>query len=96
MRTTASVFRYATTLHTIGTNRTFFTTEGGRIGLGPAGIRKSNDACIFFGSEQLFILREDARKSRYTMIGDAYVDGLMNGEGFELKKPEDTCVFAIG
>jgi hypothetical protein len=59
-------------------------------------LRKGDKACIFFGAEQLFILREDATKRRCTMAGDAYIDGLMNGEGFDLKDPEkEACMFTI-
>lgn len=45
---TLSIHRYAYALHDLWKGRSFFTTKGGRIGLGPNGIRKGDKACIFF------------------------------------------------
>ena len=68
----------------------------GRIGLAPGlGQSKEDKICIFYGGLTPFIIRpthEDP--NRYTLIGEAYVDGVMYGEAFALdeSKIADTIV----
>jgi len=58
--------------------RCFFTTSDGFMGVGPYNIRRGDLAVILFGADVPFILREDG--DGYSLIGDAFVYGVMNGE----------------
>lgn len=69
--------------------RSFFTTAGGKIGIGgfDSELRAGDNICIFFGAEQLFNLRKTEQGGVYSMVGDAYVYGLMDCEAFDMKDP---------
>lgn len=61
-----------------------FKTVKGRLGLGPVGIKKGDAVCAFVGNETAFVLRSVAltsEKTRYRLISECYVHGLMDGEG---------------
>jgi hypothetical protein len=71
--------------------RTFFITKGGYIGLGPTKTRPGDYLYVLLGGHTPFVLRKSwyrsvirynhkVAKQCYEMIGDCYVDGLMNGE----------------
>ncbi|KAL1857030.1 hypothetical protein Daus18300_010477 [Diaporthe australafricana] len=66
--------------------RRFMRTEAGRIGFVPASSQPDDIVVIFAGGKVPYVLREladdkaDRSRSLYTFIGDAYVDGVMNGE----------------
>jgi hypothetical protein len=64
--------------------RSFFTTEGGRIGIGPLHTRPGNLVCIFYNGGSPYILRPRDDNS-YFLIGESYVHGLMYGEALELQ-----------
>ena len=70
--------------------RSFFTTTDMRIGIGGfrSELRTGDHVCIFFGAHQLFVLRDTSVHGLYTMVGDAYVHGLMDCEAFDLKDPQ--------
>lgn len=56
----------------------FCTTQHGMFGLGPSVLRQGDLCCIIFGASVPFILRPVG--SRYRLIGEAYVHGVMYGE----------------
>lgn len=69
-------------------NRTFFTTLDGRIGLGPPNLETGDTVCVFCNTFSPFIIR--SRDSGHsTLIGEAYVHGLMYGEIFDEKGEEN-------
>jgi len=83
-------------------NRCFFVTETGLMGIGPRIAAPGDMVCIVNGACVPLILREmkpgtqdeevmstGERKGKVLYIGDAYVDGLMNGEGYEEAKLRD-------
>ena len=53
------------------TNRRFFVTATGMIGMGPPATKAEDLICMFFGSEAPFILRPMGHS--FELIGDAYV-----------------------
>lgn len=53
-------------------------TQNGYMGLGNPKI--GNEIFVLFGSDVPFILRPDPESSRFFLIGDCYVQGIMNGE----------------
>jgi hypothetical protein len=59
--------------------RRVMSTEGGRIGLVPANASKGDVVALFTGGRVPIILRPGEGK-HYTVIGDAYVHGIMDGE----------------
>ena len=94
--------RFHTSLSNVGP-RVLFTTAKGYIGRGPKLNVSSGDAvCIIFGSDTPFIIRKNADRGlvgkedqtlaahvTYTLIGESYVHGLMDGEGVEQGSPQD-------
>ena len=67
--------------------RRFFVTEAGRVGLGNGNIRKGDLVCVFYSAGPLYLLRYvDGPNVPAELVGDAYVDGLMELD----KMPGDT------
>ena len=56
-----------------------FVSGTGYLGLGPEDLRFGDLICIFLGAATPFILRP-SHMGRYTLIGEAYVHGIMYGE----------------
>lgn len=76
-------------------SRRFMITEGGRIGLGPSDVRAGDAVCVFYSAAPLFVLRFGEKEERWTLVGDAFVDGLMDMEKMPqgLKKEDERfCV----
>lgn len=67
-------------------NRRFFTTDTGRIGLGPQTMKCGDQATVLYGSNIPYILRCEA--ARCAMIGECYVNGFMYGEAVEERRAE--------
>jgi hypothetical protein len=61
--------------------RSFSVTENGRVCNAMNQPEKGDLVAAFEGSDRLFILRPTGE--RYRLVGDAYVDGLMEGEAYE-------------
>jgi hypothetical protein len=61
--------------------RSFCLTESGRICNAMNQPEKGDLVAAFEGADRLFILRPVGEK--YRLVGDAYVDGLMEGEAYE-------------
>jgi Heterokaryon incompatibility protein (HET) len=66
--------------------RSFFSTRGGRIGIGPLHTKPGDLVCIFYNGYLPFIIRlitGNGTEKSYNFIGESYVDGLMYGEAFK-------------
>jgi hypothetical protein len=62
-----------------GTNgRSYFSTDGSYLGLGPKEMEEGDLVCVLFGSSTPHVIRED--NGQYIPIGEAYVQGYMDGE----------------
>jgi Heterokaryon incompatibility protein (HET) len=61
--------------------RAFFTTYRGIFGIGPEDIQQGDMVVILYGTRTPLILRRVDDKWR--LIGDAYIHGLMDGEGLD-------------
>ncbi|KAJ9650752.1 hypothetical protein H2198_009945 [Neophaeococcomyces mojaviensis] len=69
--------------------RRAFRTSKGYIGLGPQNLQLGDHVVIVHGSTVPFILRK-IEKDKFTLIGEAYVHGIMYGEGMTNEtKPDD-------
>ena len=61
--------------------RVFIVTEKGYYGLAPWVSAPGDVSCFLFGGLVPFLLRrEDAHASRFKLVGEAYIGGLMNSE----------------
>ena len=65
-----------------GGKRTLFVTDGGRLGLAPSYIQKGDSIAILFGHKAPVVLRP-VGFDQYSFVGEAYVDGVMDGEATE-------------
>ncbi|KAH8660845.1 hypothetical protein BGZ60DRAFT_381584 [Tricladium varicosporioides] len=72
--------------------RPFLTSEG-YLGLGPASVQQGDIVAIIYGAEVPMVFRK-ASGVKYLLIGEAYVDGIMDGEAMEMDIPLTT--FDIG
>ncbi len=61
-------------------NRAMFITSKGFIGLAPWNAKKGDTICVLLGGCTPFILRPVS--GSYTLVGEAYVYGIMGGELF--------------
>jgi len=71
---------------TVATQRRMIKTKKGLIGLAPKLARKGDFICLFKGGMVPFVMRKV--KSRWVLIGDSYLHGIMHGEAFEETKCE--------
>jgi hypothetical protein len=75
---------YMKVLKSLYDRRPFSSTEG-YVGLAPAHSKSGDIICILFGADFPFIIRK-AAKGQYELVGEAFVYGIMDGEGLELGK----------
>ncbi|KAL1597723.1 hypothetical protein SLS60_008209 [Paraconiothyrium brasiliense] len=71
--------------------RRLFDTTGGYLGLGPRYIQKGDSICILHGCQFPMVLRPLGES--WEIVGEAYIHGLMDGEGEALGLDKET--FAI-
>ncbi|PGH11902.1 hypothetical protein AJ79_04594 [Helicocarpus griseus UAMH5409] len=72
-------------------NRAFFTTKKGYMGIGPKGktrVKVGDTVAVLGGGFTPFVLREvdgggDGGKGCYTLVGETYIHGMMEGEFLE-------------
>ena len=68
--------------------RRFFVTDGNFMGLGPPQAEVGDIVAVFFGSDVPFVLRP--QEDKFRLIGEAHVQGIMDGEAMEWWKNEGT------
>ncbi|KAI8624393.1 heterokaryon incompatibility protein-domain-containing protein [Xylariaceae sp. FL1651] len=61
-------------------NRRFFATRGGYWGIGPSKMRSGDICAILFGADVPFILSPVDGLMQYTIVGECYIYGIMEGE----------------
>ncbi|KAF2636477.1 hypothetical protein P280DRAFT_473023 [Massarina eburnea CBS 473.64] len=83
-------------------NSTFFITSMGYLGLGPVDLRENDHVYIFQGGKVPFVVRpvadnnreaQNVESSKFHLIDDAYVHGIMSGE--IVAKKEDLTVVEL-
>lgn len=57
-----------------------YKTSRGYIGLGPLSIRPGDHVCFICDATVPFVLRPGAEDQHYSMVGETYLHGFMNGE----------------
>lgn len=86
----------------MGRGRCVFTTRAGRVGLGPRAMVGGDSVVIFFGAPTGYVLRGAEPWIGCTMVGQCFLDGIMDGElygedfkeeaNFKLKNSTIFCV----
>ncbi|KAL8714717.1 MAG: hypothetical protein Q9225_006509 [Loekoesia sp. 1 TL-2023] len=84
--------RFENTLQQLCSDRRFFTSSSGYIGIVPSNTIVGDRVCVLLGGKQPFVLRpcrnntkgERSHSLEYTFVGDAYVHGLMDGEAIDM------------
>ena len=66
-----------------------FITENGYVGLGPKHLEKDDIVVVFLGARFPYILRKSLQVG-WTLVGEAYVHGIMYGESMEEEKREES------
>ncbi len=72
----------ASRLNRISTGRAIFRTEESYLGNGPQAVLPGDQVWIVAGAATPLVLRP-RENGRFSMIGEAYVHGIMKGEAFE-------------
>ncbi|KAH6674810.1 heterokaryon incompatibility protein-domain-containing protein [Halenospora varia] len=68
--------------------RPFLTSEG-YLGLGPANLQQGDIVAIIYGSDVPIVFRKTSEE-KYLLIGEAYVDGAMDGQVLEMDDQSTT------
>lgn len=66
--------------------RSFLGAEG-YVGVGSMGMQAGDVVCVLYGGSFPFILREadkDGESGAYMLVGQAYCDGIMDGEALDM------------
>ncbi|KAM0799809.1 heterokaryon incompatibility protein-domain-containing protein [Usnea florida] len=69
-------------------NRAFFTTKEGNIGLAPRRTKSGDQLCIVLGCQFPLVFRKN-KFGNYTVVGECYLDGIMEGAGLLGKLPSN-------
>jgi hypothetical protein len=56
------------------------TSSGGRLGMAPARAAKGDLVCILFGCSVPVILRRSEHEGSFTLVGECFIEGCMEGE----------------
>ncbi|KAF2850076.1 HET-domain-containing protein [Plenodomus tracheiphilus IPT5] len=79
--------RYMKNARRVCLGRKLFTTENGRVGLGPRLMAAGDVVCIFKCVRVPFVLRPHASlPDTFSLVGEAYVYGIMKGEHLKVNK----------
>ena len=73
---------YSYAMYRTANHRRAFTTDQGQLGLGPGHMQSGDLVCIILGSQVPLVLRRSVTGA-YTLVGDAYLHGVMHGEYME-------------
>ncbi|KAK3681680.1 hypothetical protein B0T22DRAFT_472645 [Podospora appendiculata] len=67
-------------------------TDGGLLGMAPREARKGDVVCVLLGCSIPLVLREVPGEESFTVVGECFVDGYMNGEVLERMEHQDRRV----
>jgi hypothetical protein len=91
-----STFNFNSIITAATNQRRFFTTSSGLIGLTSPGTMKGDVVYLLQGATTPFILRQgfssEGRVNVWELVAEAYVHGLMHGEGLREKKVEEVLL----
>ncbi|RYP21724.1 hypothetical protein DL765_002080 [Monosporascus sp. GIB2] len=75
--------------------RRSFLGAAGFVGVGPLGVRAGDVICVFYGGSFPYILREvesGVTWGTYELVGEAYCDGIMDGEALTMGIADQECM----
>jgi hypothetical protein len=78
-----NAYQYLWAISLAATGRRIFTTKGGYVGLGPLSMQPDDCVVLLSGGKTAYMLRKTKKASTFTFLGEAYVHGFMNGEGYQ-------------
>lgn len=74
-------------IHRSTAHRAMFVTRKGYVGLAPWNAQTGDWVCVLNGGKTPFLLRPSPGTRYVSLVGDAYVHGIMAGEGISLGVP---------
>ncbi|PMD20424.1 hypothetical protein NA56DRAFT_704766 [Hyaloscypha hepaticicola] len=80
---------FPNTIGYMNTNRRYFISKKGYLGLGPLGSKAGDLVVILFGLDMPFVLRPED-EGQYRIIGETYLHGIMDGEFMSQNPPAET------
>ncbi|KAH7194790.1 hypothetical protein DER44DRAFT_815458 [Fusarium oxysporum] len=86
---------FSKSMQNASSNRCFFVTGSGTMGMGPFFMKPADIIVVLFGSLFCLVLRSVEGTDTYNLIGDANVHGAMDGEFVKGTKPDDYRTFAL-
>jgi len=86
----AAAREYNSCLEAAWQGNAFFSTENGRVGIGPGALRQGDSVHVLFHARAPYLLRFDESRQAHSLVGPAYVHGLMGGEAFRAADPIQT------
>ncbi|KAF5621064.1 heterokaryon incompatibility 6 OR allele [Fusarium tjaetaba] len=86
---------FSKSMENASSNRCFFVTESGGMGMGPFSTKPDDIIVVLFGSPFCLVLRSVQGTDCYSLIGDAYVHGAMDGGFVKAAKPDDHRTFVL-
>lgn len=66
-------------------HRTFLKTERGFVGISSPDVQEGDSIALFQGGKMPLVIRE-YEEGHWRIMADAYIHGIMNGEGFDRSK----------
>jgi hypothetical protein len=69
--------------------RDFIVTERGFLGLGPMTMKVGDMIVVLLGGNLPFVLRKSSDDSEYSLVGECYVHGVMDGEAISKKEEKE-------
>lgn len=83
----AGLGHYEVQVNSVGPGRRPLLISNAVFGLGPAGAEANDVVAIILGANVAHVLRPVDSAGHYRLIGEAYVDGWMDGQAFEADLP---------
>lgn len=74
-------------IHRVCAHRAFFITKNGYMGLAPWNARAGDSIFVLKGGKTPFVLRKVPVVTGYTLVGEAFVYGVMGGEALRSELP---------
>ena len=81
--------RYLQALNMACSGRRFFATKCGFLGIGPLETKAGDLVYVFKGAQVPFLFRRELVGDCFKLLGEAYVDGMMDGQAFGERQHDD-------
>jgi hypothetical protein len=76
-------------------DRRLFVTEGGYLGIGPWTLREGDAVSIIPGSYVPYLLRSGDKSGTFSIIGEAYIHGIMHGEALKHRDINSAYLYIV-